>query len=304
MDLRGDGARFGIDAERLQMPILSCSGGWRTRAKLCAVLLQEPNLLILDEPTNFLDLRTQLLLAHFLSSWNGAALVVSHDRAFYSAPPPTPPNSTAGNSSLRRAHRRRDGGLERRRRAPHAPRRQPESKTKQLQRFVDSNRANASTASQARSKAKQIERLNDEKPLIPSSLHARATVRVPQVERRDGPACQIDSLQVGYGETVIANCQHLEILRGERLAIMGDNGRERPPSCARSAPICRAFPAHCVGPMGRKSPSMPSMSIIPWATKAPSTSTSAASPPVQSAPRRSSISPAPSCSAGTRCTSH
>jgi ATP-binding cassette subfamily F protein 3 len=75
-------SRFGIDAERLQMPILACSGGWRTRAKLCAVLLQEPNLLILDEPTNFLDLRTQLLLSHFLGSWNGAALVVSHDRAF------------------------------------------------------------------------------------------------------------------------------------------------------------------------------------------------------------------------------
>lgn len=219
-------ARFGIGPELLATPIVSCSGGWRTRAKLCAVLLREPNLLILDEPTNFLDLRTQLLLSHFLASWNGAALVVSHDRAFLQRT--TTHTAELSQGSLRLHPGPIEDALvawaedeERaQRRAANL-----DSKTKQLQRFVDSNRATASKASQARSKAKQIERLNQERPLIPSITAPRAKVRVPVVERRDGPAAHIESMQVGYGETVIAACPHLEIQRGERLAIMGDNGQ-------------------------------------------------------------------------------
>ena len=87
---------------------------------------------------------------------------------------------------------------------------------------------------EARSKAKQIERLNNEKPLIPSSLSARATVRVPQVERRDGPACHVNDLRIGYGDHAVASCSHLELLRGERLALMGDNGQGN----HLFAPIC------------------------------------------------------------------
>ena len=53
--------------------------------KLAALLLHDPNLLVLDEPTNFLDLRTQILLEHFLREFREACLIVSHDRAFLNA---------------------------------------------------------------------------------------------------------------------------------------------------------------------------------------------------------------------------
>ena len=66
----------------LDRPIRELSGGWQTRAKLAALLLHDPNLLILDEPTNFLDLRTQMLLEWFLRHFDGGLLVVSHDREF------------------------------------------------------------------------------------------------------------------------------------------------------------------------------------------------------------------------------
>ena len=74
--------QFQLPDAMLDLPVRDLSGGWRTRVKLAALLLHDPNLLILDEPTNFLDLRTQLLLEDFLKSFRGGCLIVSHDRAF------------------------------------------------------------------------------------------------------------------------------------------------------------------------------------------------------------------------------
>src|SRR6187431_1421994 len=77
--------QFELKDAYLEGPIAKLSGGWQTRVKLAALLLHEPNLLMLDEPTNFLDLRTQILLEHFLRSYRAGCLVVSHDRAFLAA---------------------------------------------------------------------------------------------------------------------------------------------------------------------------------------------------------------------------
>src|SRR5437868_403190 len=77
--------RFELKGAYLDGPVATLSGGWQTRLKLAALLLHEPNLLMLDEPTNFLDLRTQILLEHFLANYRAACLIVSHDRAFLGA---------------------------------------------------------------------------------------------------------------------------------------------------------------------------------------------------------------------------
>jgi len=74
--------QFQLPDAMLDQPVRELSGGWQTRVKLAALLLHDPNLLILDEPTNFLDLRTQMLLEEFLRSFRGGCLIVSHDRAF------------------------------------------------------------------------------------------------------------------------------------------------------------------------------------------------------------------------------
>ena len=58
--------QFELKGPYLEGPVKELSGGWQTRVKLAALLLHDPNLLMLDEPTNFLDLRTQILLEHFL----------------------------------------------------------------------------------------------------------------------------------------------------------------------------------------------------------------------------------------------
>lgn len=75
-------AGLGFGEDEYNMPLVHLSGGQRTRALLARLLLEAPRLLILDEPTNHLDIRAVEWLESYLKDWDGAALIVSHDRYF------------------------------------------------------------------------------------------------------------------------------------------------------------------------------------------------------------------------------
>ncbi|MEM0924860.1 MAG: ABC-F family ATP-binding cassette domain-containing protein [Planctomycetota bacterium] len=215
--------QFELKGDYLHGPVKSLSGGWQTRVKLAGLLLNDPNLLMLDEPTNFLDLRTQILLEHFLRSFNKAALIISHDREFLKATCTQTLELSRGKLTMfpgkidqfldfreeRREHDRRVNAT-------------VVAKQKQLQRFIDKNRANASTASQARSKAKQLERLQTtEIEIDEPTVHIRA----PLVNRRQGTLMRCNDLAIGYTDHTVAKDITLEIEHGQRAAIVGDNGQ-------------------------------------------------------------------------------
>ena len=215
--------QFELKGAYLEGPISELSGGWQTRVKLAALLLHEPNLLLLDEPTNFLDLRTQILLEHFLRSFNEACLIVSHDRGFLRATCTDTLDLSRGKLTMypgkidaflvfqaeRQEHDRRVNAT-------------VIAKQKQLQKFIDKNRANASTASQAKSKAKQLERLQTiEIELDEPSAHIRA----PVVNPRQGPAVRCIDLAIGYPDHTVATEIVLDIEHGQRAAVVGDNGQ-------------------------------------------------------------------------------
>ena len=216
--------RFDIKHERLTAAIGTLSGGWQTRVKLTAMLLQEPELIVLDEPTNFLDLRTQLLLEAFLADWRGAAIIVSHDRTFLGKTCNHVCEVDRGTITLESGRidtyfERKAEQREHLRRANAAI----ESKRKQLQRFIDSNRANANTASQARNKAKQLERL--ELHEIAEDDNRNTSIHVPRIPVRSGTALRCKGLAIGYGTKRIAEDIELELERGTRIAVVGDNGQ-------------------------------------------------------------------------------
>ncbi|MFA7050459.1 MAG: ATP-binding cassette domain-containing protein, partial [Patescibacteria group bacterium] len=75
-------SKFEIDEQKLSDLADNLSGGWRIRLRLCGMLLKEPNLLLLDEPSNYLDLNTLILLENYLNSYKGSFLIISHDRQF------------------------------------------------------------------------------------------------------------------------------------------------------------------------------------------------------------------------------
>ncbi|MCA8996095.1 MAG: ABC-F family ATP-binding cassette domain-containing protein [Planctomycetaceae bacterium] len=215
--------QFEIKGQYLDGPISALSGGWQTRVKLAALLLHEPNLLVLDEPTNFLDLRTQLLLENFLKGFNQACLIVSHDRAFLEATCehtlslargeltmyPGKVNAFLEYDEERKEHDERVNAA-------------IIAKQKQLQQFIDKNKARATTASRAKSREKQLEKLQT----IEIAADApRAHIRCPIVDPRQGPCIRTKDLAIGYNGHAVAKEIDLEIEHGERVAIVGDNGQ-------------------------------------------------------------------------------
>jgi ATP-binding cassette, subfamily F, member 3 len=226
--------QFELKGDYLYGPVAALSGGWQTRVKLAALLLHEPNLLMLDEPTNFLDLRTQILLEHFLRDFKQAALIVSHDRAFLKATCSQTLELSKGKLTMftgsiedylvfreeRREHDRRVNAT-------------VTSKQKQLQRFIDKNRASAATASQARSKAKQLEKLQT---VELETDEPTVYIRPPRCQVRSGTALRCEQVAIGYPTSaekpaadprghVIAENISFEIEHGDRIAIVGDNGQ-------------------------------------------------------------------------------
>jgi ATP-binding cassette subfamily F protein 3 len=180
-------------------------------------------MLVLDEPTNFLDIRTQILLEHFLRNFDKAALIVSHDRSFLQATCDHTLDLTRGkltmfpgkiDAYLKFAAEQKE----------HAEKVNAsiQAKQKHLQKFIDKNKARASTATLARSKGKQLERLQ---MLEIEAELPTAAIRAPVVQPRKGPAIRMIELSIGYPDKTVAKDIQLEIEHGQRAAIVGDNGQ-------------------------------------------------------------------------------
>ena len=215
--------RFQLRGPTLDQAVSDLSGGFQTRVKLAAMMLTEPNFLILDEPTNYLDLRTLLLLERFLKDYRGGYLVVSHDREFLKRTCDKTLEIERGELNLFPgdveayfAFKEEQLALKER------YNKNGEDKRKQLQKFVDRYRVRASTASRAQSKLKQMDRL--ETIAIDSPL-GTANIKIPSVEIKKGVALRCNDLMVGYPGHNVASDIYLEIERGQHVAVLGDNGQ-------------------------------------------------------------------------------
>lgn len=216
-------SKFQIGKELHDRTIGSLAGGFQMRVKLSAMLLQDPNLLFLDEPTNYLDVSTQILLEQFLQTYRGSFLVVSHDREFLKNtctetlevdqgklaifPGPLEDYLAWKEDQLDMAQKFN---------------KKVEREKKHLQDFVDRFRFKASKATQAQSKLKQIGRLHSIAIVHPMST---ARIIIPPVAERKGVALHTSDLTIGYPDKIIAEHISIQIDRGEHVAIVGDNGQ-------------------------------------------------------------------------------
>ena len=215
--------RFQLKNEILDTAIGNLSGGYRTRVKLTSMLLREPNFLILDEPTNYLDLKTLILLEEFLQDYDGGFLIVSHDREFLKRTCDHTLEIENGGCTLY------PGSVheylifkDEQKEQILSYNKSIEAKQKQLQVFVDRFHAKASKASQARSKMKQIERLKTIEVDHPLS---NVYIRIPSVEKKSGIAFSCDELAIGYPDKLVADKIRLDIHQGSHVAVLGDNGQ-------------------------------------------------------------------------------
>jgi len=219
-------SRFGLTAEDLAPAPAALSGGYQMRLKIVRLLLTDPNLLLLDEPVNYLDLPTLLLLEAFLRSWSGAYVITSHDREVLQ-------NLCTATWEIERGKLTVfPGDVEtyldwKEEQAEYARRTNKKLRREMAaaQAFADRFRAKASLASRAQSKIRHIAKLRGRlRDLDPKLKTAAFHIPCPIVH--SGPAVRCIDLAIGYGAgSVVAKDISLEIPRGAKVAIVGENGR-------------------------------------------------------------------------------
>ena len=222
-ELKSLGHGLGLSEEMFHVPISSLSGGYQMRCQLLHLIGDEPNLMLLDEPTNYLDLETLLVLEKFLQEYRGAFMLVSHDREFLRRTtdhiveiesgeitkyPGTIDDYFEQKSLLREQFEKRAMSLE--------------AKRKSILDFASKFGAKATKARQAQARLKSLTRLER---IEVKALPVRATIRIPHPTRIGQIAVEVRSLDLGYGDRHILRGIDIDLLRGDHLAVVGLNGQ-------------------------------------------------------------------------------
>lgn len=215
-------AKMGIEQHQLEKPIVALSGGYRMRVKLASLLARNPDFLFLDEPTNFLDLSTQLFLEKFLQSWKGGYMIISHDREFLMQTCNMTLEVSQNELLLFPGDVHEYFAFAEERQEQLAKQQKGiDARRKELMDFVTRFRAKASKATQAQSKLKMAAKLEDVQA-IKKSRSAR--IRIAEVRVSKGPILECE-MDIGYPERMVAQNVDLKLGGGERYAVLGDNGQ-------------------------------------------------------------------------------
>lgn len=221
--MRGILTGFGFGEEYYDTPVNALSGGQKTKLALAKILLQAPNLLILDEPTNHLDMNVLAWLEDYLKSYQGALLVVSHDRYFldhvvkdgYDLDNRTLRHYT-GNYTQFVQHKQEWLKAE----WKHYD--QQQKKIAKLEDFVNRNIVRASTTKRAQARRKQLEKMErlDRPVTDDQSIHFHF-----HSEKASGnEVLDVDQLKVGYDDQVLAGPLSFAVRKPHRVGIIGPNG--------------------------------------------------------------------------------
>lgn len=219
-----DSVLYGLDFDKevFDKKISTFSGGEKTRLSMAKLLLSEPDLLILDEPTNHLDMENVAWLENYLSSYNGAIVIVSHDRYFIDKVVNVVYNlefgklkKYVGNYSnfLRQYEEDYEKNLK--------EYVSQQKDIKRLEEFVQKNIARASTSKMAKSRQKVLDKMEIIDNPRKDDKAADIEFRIKEQSGRD--VLIINDLQVGYEEQV-GQKYNFSVYKGDRLAIVGKNG--------------------------------------------------------------------------------
>ncbi len=216
-------AGLGFDHQAQQRPLDDFSGGWRMRVALAAVLFAAPDLMLLDEPSNHLDLEARMWLEQFLAQYPGTLILVSHDRDLLNAVVEEIVHVDQGKLVMYR------GGYDsfERTRAERlnlqaASMAKQAARRKHIQAFIDRFRYKASKARQAQSRIKMLERMGEIAPLAPEE---EITFEFPDPEELAPPIVTAENAAIGYapGKPVLSRLS-LRIDMDDRIALLGPNG--------------------------------------------------------------------------------
>jgi ATP-binding cassette, subfamily F, member 3 len=216
-------AGLGFDEEAQRQPLQSFSGGWRMRVSLAALLYSEPDLLLLDEPSNHLDLEATIWLESFLKSCRATLIVVSHERDLLNNVVDHILHLDRGKTTLyvggydafERQRRERQAQVE-------AVRAKQEAKRQKLQAYIDRWRYKAHTARQAQSRMKALARME---PIAETVDDPTLVFDFPNPDELRPPLITLDGAAVGYApDTPVLARLNLRMDPDDRIALLGRNG--------------------------------------------------------------------------------
>lgn len=214
---------LGFDEEMQQRAVDSFSGGWKMRIALGALLFSEPDILLLDEPSNHLDLEATLWLENFLKSYPATLVVISHERDLLNKVVDHILHLQGGQLTLY------PGGYDafEKQRAERAAqlasaKASQDAQRARLQDYVARNSARASTAKQAQSRAKMLAKMQ---PIAALMEDPTLSFDFPDPAEMKSPMITLEQAAVGYGEAPpILKRLNFRIEADDRIALLGRNG--------------------------------------------------------------------------------
>ena len=216
---------YGLDFTKdvFDKKISTFSGGEKTRLSMAKLLLSEPDLLILDEPTNHLDMENVAWLENYLGSYNGAIVIVSHDRYFLDKVVNVVYNLEFGKlkkyvGNYSKFLKQYEEDYEKQLKEFTSQ----QKDIKRLEEFVQKNIARASTSKMAKSRQKVLDKME----LIdnPKKDDKAANIEFKIKEQSGRDVLMIENLKVGYDGKQVGNAYNFSVYKGDRIAIVGRNG--------------------------------------------------------------------------------
>lgn len=215
---------IGFNTADLHRPLKEFSGGWRMRVMLAQLLLSKPSLLMLDEPTNHLDLPSIEWVENYLRNYEGAVIIVSHDRSFIDNVVNKTVDVTQqqlvtyeGNYQfyLKEKELREEiqqGAFE-----------NQQAKIRQTERFIERFKAKATKARQVQSRVKALDRMDMIEEVVDDTAAVNFKFTFNQPSGRH--VVTIENVSKAYGSNVILKNSSAVIERGDKIALIGANGK-------------------------------------------------------------------------------
>ncbi len=199
------------------------SGGWRMRIELAKLLLRRPSIFLLDEPTNHLDIESIQWLEEYLRNYNGAVLLISHDRAFLDNVTNRTVELSLGHITDYKVPYSKYVVLRAERRAQQlAAYENQQRMIEKTEEFIEKFRYKPTKSNQVQSRIKQLERL--ERLEVEEEDLATLNIKFPPAPRSGKVVAEIDEAGMSFGSKHVFSGANFVIEKGDRIALVGRNG--------------------------------------------------------------------------------